>query len=131
MKLAKNKRQEYNQGVNDQAHSYHPSDESLNVKVEALRFAMSDYRNARISLENQPNERIGDDEEIQFALTVSENTLSRAVHELSSDEFKQAQERGLLSKDELVDAHSTIRKIEMTAQRQQQTQTQDTHSNKI
>ena len=116
--------------MNDQAHSYHPQDDSLNAKVEALRNALLDRENAQLSLKANSNDRLGGAEEIQYALAVSENTLEKAVSGISSNDLKHAHKEGLLTKDELIEAQALARKAEMTNHRDQQS-AHDSHSHKL
>ena len=131
LKFAKNKRQEYTQAMNDQAHSYHPKEDSLNAKVEALRCALHDRKNAQLSLKAKQDDRLGSAEEIQYALSVSENTLKKAVSGFSSNELQQAYKDGLLASGELLEAQASIRKAEMGNHRDQQSEDTDSHSRKL
>ncbi|MFQ3247978.1 MAG: hypothetical protein ACI9SP_004637 [Arenicella sp.] len=131
LKFAKNERQEYTQLMNDQAHSYHPEEDSLNAKVEALRCALIDRKNAQLSLKAKPDDRLGSAEEIQYALDVSENTLQKAVNSFSSHDLQQAHKDGLLASGDLVEAQAFARNIEMKNHRAQQSNDDDSHSRKL
>lgn len=131
LKFAKNERQEYTQLMNEQAHSYHPKKDSLNAKVEALRSALLDRKNAQLSLHDKPNDRLGSIEEIQYALNVSENTLEKAVSGFSNNELEQAHKEGLLASGELIEAQALARKAEMSNHRDQQPDDIDSHSRKL
>jgi hypothetical protein len=131
LKFAKNERQEYTQLMNDQAHSYHPEEDSPNAKVEALRVALIDRKNALLSLKAKPDDRLGSAEEIQYALDVSENTLQKAVNSFSSHDLQQAHKDGLLASGELIEAQAFARKVEMSNHREQQSNHDDSHSRKL
>lgn len=117
--------------MNDQAHSYHLKEDSLNAKIEALRSALLDRKNAQLSLNAKPNDRLGSAEEIQYALDVSENTLEKAVSAFSNQDLQQAHKDGLLASGELIEAQTLARKVEMNNHREQQSDDTDSHSRKL
>ncbi len=105
------------------------------MQAEALARALRDHKNATKSMDlinnNQAHERLGTREEIQYALKASHNTLDKGLRTLSSAEIQQAQDKGLLSKEEIQELAIIQRKnIIRSVRRDQKTKDKNYSKNK-
>ena len=114
--------------MSSKAHSYHPTDDSLNAKVAALRSALKDQRNADQSLTAKAADRLGTNEEIEYGQNVSKETVERAFSALSAEDIAEVQARGLLSKKELIEIQAQLRTAQIKAKRSQSQDDESDHS---
>lgn len=122
----------YNQSMTDTAHIYTPQDESLEERIRAYRSVREAYINAEASVRALDDEewanRLGEREEIERAFDISARSLQMATKAISQDELKQAQNEGLLSKDEVVGLVQSKRQQEMRDSRDKSRASESTSS---
>ncbi len=118
--------------MTDTAHIYTPQDESLEERIRAYRSVREAYINAEASVRALDDEewanRLGEREEIERAFDISARSLQMATKAISQDELKQAQNEGLLSKDEVVGLVQSKRQQEMRDSRDKSRASESTSS---
>lgn len=105
----------------ESAHIYNPKDNSLGSRLEALKSTLKASRDsdASIKLSDSPEwaDQLGEKEDILEAQDIVKRSLRMAAADVSEDEIKTAQEKGLLDQQEIKQVIMTKRQIEMNEDR--------------
>lgn len=90
--------------MSNMAHTFNPTDDSLQARVSAYRATVEAYKAAKRSLNRLDNpewrDRLGDKEEVLEALQIARNSLILAYQSLSKGDIQKAESSGLLSESE-------------------------------
>ena len=87
------------------AHFYHPKDDSLEEKTKAYQEAFKAWQNIEASFHFYDQEGwencLGDKDELQSAMNITQNTLDKAISSFSREELMSLSDQKILSIDEL------------------------------
>ena len=87
------------------AHCYHPKDDSLEEKTKANQEAFKAWQNIEASFHFYDQEGwencLGDKDELQSAMNITQNTLDKAISSFSREELMSLSDQKALSIDEL------------------------------
>lgn len=88
-----------------EAHFYHPIDDSLPEKAKAYQEAFKAWQNIEASFhfydQQGWEDRLGDKQELQSAMNITQNTLDKAMNSFSREELLSLSDQKILSYDEL------------------------------
>jgi hypothetical protein len=102
--------------MNEQAHTFHPQDESFKSRFEELHRTIQNLRIAKESLISN-DERLGDEKEKREAVSIFENSLRVATNAFSSNEISKIKDDQLLAKPELTELIAAERLAKIEAHR--------------
>jgi len=108
-----------------EAHTFHPSSNSFEDRLDSLRLAVEQLIQARSCL-NNTDERLGDEQEKRDAVTILGNSLNKAMNSFSTNELLTIKEDKLLSQESMTELISAQRTSRMKSKRQNTTDDQHT-----
>lgn len=104
----------------DTDHIYNPSNDSLAERIRAYREVYQAWMNVEASMkavgDSEFDDYLGEREDVEYAYNATVKSLKMAIDNLDQSELQQAQEQGLLSKDEMVEIIQEKRMQEMQSQ---------------
>lgn len=87
------------------AHFYHPKDDSLPEKAKAYQEVFKAWQNIEASFnfydQQGWEDRLGNKDELQSAMNITQNTLDKAINSFSREELISLSDQKILSYDEL------------------------------
>ena len=100
-----------------EAHTFHPSSESFNDRLDSLRSALEQLAQAKSALVNS-DERLGNETEKREAVAIFENTLKKSINSFDTNELLTIKKDKLLSQEGMAELVSAERISKMKNQRQ-------------
>ena len=110
----------------NETHAFHPSSESFDDRLNSLHSALEQLAQAKSSLVNS-DERLGDDNEKREAVTIFENTLSKAINSFDRKELSSIKDNNLLPEEKMVELIAVERTLKTKPQREGSSDDQKTH----
>lgn len=88
-----------------EAHFYHPIDDSLPEKAKAYKEAFKAWQNIEASFhfydQQGWEDRLGNKDELESAMSITQNTLDKAINSFSREELISLSGQKILAYDEL------------------------------